>query len=175
MNDETNVVVEQASSIATDDSTAKTAKRGKKVTRVNGNGKSATREPIAPDTKATRSFAVTRPNVVNAVFTFKLHDGATERYNMESEFDFNNCSNDEILFLAASSVRITIQGKLRQMGDAALDVGTFAHVDVKSDVVDSTRSPMSDDVRSIRAIARVAKCSEEKAREIMAGLLAGTL
>jgi len=108
---------------------------------------------------------------VNATFTFAASKGATE-YPVESVFDFSSCTQAEILILAASSVRITIQAKLRALGDKALDPTTYAIVDVKSEVVETQRTQVDETVKTIRQLAKATGMTEAAARAHLNDLIA---
>ena len=125
------------------------------------------RHPLADGDVAKRSFLLLDDNKVRAEYTFRTDTNSTDRYPIATVFDFGNCSREDILFLASSSVRITIQGKLRSMGNSAFDVTVFAKVDVKRDVVDAQKSQVDETIRGIRALARAAGISEARAREII--------
>jgi hypothetical protein len=130
------------------------------------------RQPLGKDDTRKRSFETIRPKVVKAAYTFKLHKDANEEYPVVSELDFSNCSEEDILFWAASSVRIILQGRLRKMGNSALDATVFAVVDVQRELAEGQRSPVDQGVRDIRALARAAGVSEERARVLLEGIIA---
>ena len=127
----------------------------------------AKRTPIPEGEAAKREFTFPATGKVGAKFSFKLNDKATERYQVESTFDFTGCTQEEILELAASSVRITIQGKLRAMGESALDPNAMRVVDVKRDVVETQRSVVDDTVKAIRALMKATGMSSEKCVELI--------
>lgn len=132
------------------------------------------RTPLAADAVAKRSFLLLDDNKVKAEYTFRVDEKSKDRYPIVTVFDFGNCSREDILFLAASSVRITVQGKLRSMGNSALDASTYATVDVKSEVCEAQKSQVDETIRGIRALARATGVSEARAREIIEAELAKT-
>jgi hypothetical protein len=109
---------------------------------------------LAEGESVSTTTRVLDENRVETTFGFKLSANAKERYKKTCTFDFSKCTRDELLQLATSNVRITIQGRLRSMGDAALNSGIFANVDVKSEVVDATKQSVDDLTKAARSIAR---------------------
>jgi hypothetical protein len=128
----------------------------------------AKRVPIAEgETRKRLLEVVPNTRTVRATYTFKVDAKSTDEYPVESVFDFSGCTDEEILILASSSVRITIQAKLRAMGDVATNIDTFANVDVKTDVLNSARLPVDETLKTIRQLARVTGITEAAARAIV--------
>lgn len=109
---------------------------------------------LSADDKATRETRIVGDSV---------HVTRTARENEEQprtvlswELDFSNCTNDELLRLAADSVVIAMQSKWRKADDRQKaenwDNVTF---DVKAEIVDK---------------ARVAKSPKQKMDGILAGM-----
>lgn len=135
-------------------STAKVAQTGK-------------RQPLGADESAKTEMTVISDNIVKADYTFRLDGKSKDRYPITTEFDFSNCSRQELLELATASVRITTQAKLRAMGDGALNPNVYQKVDVKSDILDTTRREVDPIQSAIRALVRATGMTEEKARAMV--------
>ena len=117
---------------------------------------------VVPDTK-----------IVRATYTFKIDNKSTDDYPVESMLDFSDCTDEEILILAAKSVRIDVQAKLRALGQSAIDDATvMSVVNVKTDVLNSVRLPVDETLRTIRQLARGTGMSEAAARAIVESELA---
>jgi len=149
----------------------KTTKPSKSTSAV---PKSERLQPLAEGQSSSTTTRVLDDNKVETTFGFKMHKDATERYSKTCIFDFSNVSRAELLELATSNVRITIQGRLRKMGDAALNVAALAAVDVKSEVVDAEKGTTDDLTRAARSFARASNgmVSERDARAILEAQLA---
>ena len=97
---------------------------------------------LAKDEAASTKMEV-RGKTVSAVFSARKDKDAADRYSIETELNFGNCSNEEILELAARIVLIDLQRQWRAVAkgnmSAATKDGTFAKVDVKTEVVDAAR------------------------------------
>lgn len=120
------------------------------------------RTPIPNGESAKREFKPIDATKLQATYSFKLSDKDADRYQVESVFDFSNCSAQEIMELAASSVRITIQGKLRAMGQGALNTSAFANVDVKKECIDSARSSADDFTKASRALGKLSDAEKQR-------------
>lgn len=158
------VVAEQPKVVA-----QKGTKSPKNATKVEGVAK---RQPLGVDEVAKRDKVLLDDNKMQSSYTFKISGDATERYAITTVFDYSNCSRSELLELATASAQIIIQSKLRAMKDGALQPHCFNNVDVKRDIIEAQKTPIDDETRSIRALARAAGVSEEDARTILADLAA---
>jgi hypothetical protein len=124
-------------------------------------------QPVAADVKVSRSMEYMEKGKIRVTGTVRFNEKSLERYYINSVYDFSKCTDAEILELAASSVRITIQARIRTIGETALQTKPFAMVDVKSEVVDAAKTTVDDITKSIRSLARALKMPEEDARRII--------
>jgi hypothetical protein len=128
------------------------------------------RMPIPEGESAKRDFKTDADaKKVVSTFSFKLSDKATERYQVVSQFDFSTCSMEEILELAAATVRIVVQSKLRAMGEGARNPNVYTNVNVKAEVVDTQRQAVDDFTKASRALG---KLSDAERQQILAALSA---
>lgn len=132
----------------------------------------ARRQPLGADETAKREMEVLDNSRVRSAYTFRKDENSKDRYPITTVFDFSNCSQAEILELATASVRITLQAKLRAMGDGALNPDVYAKVDVKSDILDTTRSQVDPMTSAIRALIRATGMPETEARALVEAQLA---
>ena len=128
---------------------------------------------VANGETATTALNVTG-KVANATFYVKPSKTATDQYKIPAALDFANCSQEEILRLAARTVVIDLQRKFRSdiQGDTeskkrAMDAATWAKVDVKSSIVDAARRA-ADPVAKVRN--SIAKLDDATRRALLAEL-----
>jgi hypothetical protein len=127
-------------------------------------------QPIADDAAATRSMVVdVAAKTVTTTFAFKLSEKDTKRYQKTTVFNFDGCSQEEILSLALPTVRIIIQRNLRALGEKALDAANYATVNVKRDIIDAQRQRevVDDKTRAVRALMTATNMSHEMALAIV--------
>ncbi len=144
---------------------SKKTQRPSKTTAINTkSGQPSKRQPLGADEPASTSIDVIGDKVVKATYTFRLDGKTKDRYSITTVFDYSNCTDAEILELATASVRITTQAKLRAMGDGALNHGVYEKVDVKSDILDTTKREIDPIQSAIRALVRATGMDEARAR-----------
>ncbi len=137
---------------------AKPTKQPKVATKV------ATRQLKAEGLKKTVEISGRK---ATATYTVAQTKGAPE-YVFTTTFDFTGLTNDEILELALSSVRIAYQARLRNLSDAEFhNPETGKLIDVKRDIVNAQRQSVDDLTKAARALARVSGISEQDARKIV--------
>ena len=122
---------------------------------------------LSGDEKMPRSMEYLGENRIRVTGTVRFDEKSPDRYMMNSVFDFSNCSEAEILELAAASVRITIQGRIRAMREGAVTSRAFANVDVKSEVVDAQKSSADELTKAVRSLSRALTISESEARKLL--------
>lgn len=135
----------------------------------------ARRLPIGDGETASSRIEVVDDKHVKASFSFKLERDSKLRYGHTVLFDYSNCSMAEILTDATRSHVITVQRKLREMGEGALDATVYGNVDVKRELVDATRSTIDPEIRSLAAFAKAAKLSHDDARRYIDAIASGKL
>lgn len=127
------------------------------------------RNPIAEGVPAKREFKHLDNQKLQSTFSFKLSDKSPDRYQVESVFDFSGCTQEEILELAAATVRIVVQSKLRAMGEGARNPNAYAKVDVKREVVETQRQAVDDYTKAVRQLG---KLSDAEKQQLIAALAA---
>ena len=156
--------------------TTKTAP--KNVNKTNGNGEKTTANAQATsnlthlrkldaDEKLPRSMEFLGKGQMRVIGTVRFNEKDPNRYLVNSVYDFSKCSDAEILELASSSVRITMQGRIRAMGESVLKTKPFVTVDVKSEVVDAAKNTVDDQTKAIRSLARALDITETDAAKIL--------
>jgi hypothetical protein len=115
-------------------------------------------------------------NRMQSVFTCKENEDATDEQKFDVIFDYANCSREELLELATSSTRITLQGRIRKMkADARkLYAAKQQTVDVKSEIVAAARQQRDPLDRMVADFARATGMSEGAARSELEKLIAST-
>jgi hypothetical protein len=113
---------------------------------------------------------------MQSVFTCKENEDATDEQKFDVIFDYANCSREELLELATSSTRITLQGRIRKMkADARkLYAAKQQTVDVKSEIVAAARQQRDPLDRMVADFARATGMSEGAARSELEKLIAST-
>lgn len=158
MSDTTNTNSPVAPVAKIDRQTGKKVLSDKKATVAKSAPTAITRRKLGPDEKLTRKDKQMHVDVeaktVKTTYTFKLSENDPNVWVADSVFDFSNCTMAEILEMATSSARINAQSLLRKMpNNLQLNANTFKHIDVKSVIVDTVRTPVDPDTRAIRSLA----------------------
>lgn len=107
------------------------------------------------------------PNIWVSKFSVRRSkDGP--RYEKTVEWDFTNCTREDLIRMAFYDLRVWVQGNLRNAGDAMVDnPSLWAKVDVKADRINAARQPVDPEMRFIRSAAAMG-ISEAEARAILA-------
>lgn len=162
--------------VARSENASQTKVAAPKTTQSKGKaGQVARRMPIGEGETVVRGITVLDDNKVKASFTFKLDDKSSERYSATVMLDYTNVSRAEVLIDASRSHVITLQRKLREMGDGALDASVYQNVDVKRDLIEDTRKSVDPETRDLHAFARAANLSPADAKMFLAAIKAGKL
>lgn len=126
------------------------------------------RQPLSDEESFPRSFVVdVNKQTVIAKYTFKLSKDDKHTYPMETTFDFSGCSHQELLELAATTIRIAAQARLRKMGNKALQRNIMRSMNVKADFIDASRQQADESVRAVRSLSRTLNIDESAARAII--------
>ena len=125
------------------------------------------------DGKVKKFTKMVDENRMQSVFTFKKNEDASNDTAIDVIFDYAGCSRDQLLQLATSSCRITLQQRLRKMSDDA--VMTFAAkqqtVDVVTDLLASARVQRDPMDKLIADFARQSGITEAAARPKVEAML----
>jgi hypothetical protein len=98
------------------------------------------------------------------------------RFEINAKLDFTNCSREEIIAMAAKTAIIDLQRQFRvgyagSKRDEAMNPATWAVVDVKKQIIDTTRAPKSaDPVKTVRSA--LDKMTPEARKALLAELAA---
>jgi hypothetical protein len=123
-------------------------------------------QPLGPDDRATRSTTFVKPKVVRDTFTFRFVDKGP-RFQREVEFDFSDCSDEEIVTMALQSARIDLQSKLRALGEKNVNATTFAKCNVKLDLLEKSREAVDPKIAAVRRLMVALPCSFDEALAIV--------
>ena len=85
------------------------------------------------------------------------------RYQVSTELNFTGCSHDEILKLAAESAIITWRRKVNFLNAASIDTLNNCRVDVKTDLIYSTR----ERITNVEKVSRLAVGSSDAEKREM--------
>jgi hypothetical protein len=133
------------------------------------------RVPIGDGETATSKIEIVDENTVKATYTFKLDQKSTLRYGVTTVFDYSGTSKAELMETSTRTHVITLQRKLREMGEGALDASVFSRVHVKSEIVEATRTAIDGPTRDLYAFARASKITDiDVARRWLAAIADGT-
>lgn len=128
--------------------------------------------PITEGDKLPRSMEYLGNKKMRVFGSVRFNEKSNERYRLNSVYDFSKCTEAEILELASANVRITIQGRVRTMGESSLKTKPFANVDVKSEVVETQKTAVDDVTKATRSFARLLGIPEADARKMVEAELA---
>lgn len=124
-------------------------------------------QPLAEGETMNRSTEYVKPKVARDTFAFRLVDKGP-RYVKTVDFDFNGCSEEEILNLALKSARIDLQSKLRALGEKSRNPELYKTCNVKLDLLTTgTREPVDPQVAAVRRLMTALDCSEAEAQAIV--------
>ena len=118
------------------------------------------------DTKTQKGTTVIRDDELIKVNMQHGCKNGDHRYQVGTELDFTGCSDDEILRLAAESAIITWRRKVNFLNAASIDTLNNCRVDVKTDLIDSTRERITNVEKGKRLAAGMS--DDEKAALILA-------
>jgi hypothetical protein len=132
----------------------------------------AIRQPIPDGEPASTEFRLIDDRRAEVKYTFRLNKDSKERYSITTVLDYSDCSVAEILEFASRTNVITLQRNLRGMGTGALKADVYQKVNVKVDLVEAQRSAMDGETRDIHAFARATRMPVERARILLARIIA---
>ena len=119
---------------------------------------------IGKDDTASTKITVAGKNVT-AVYTCRKDKDAADRYSVQSTLDFSNCSQDEILEMAARTIVIDLQRQWRTLAKNnlanATKAGTFASINVKQDVVEAARKATDPAIKVVSALDKMSDAERE--------------
>lgn len=162
----------------------KTEKTATSTSKTNAQSKAATKRilqptaaptvPVAEKQQVQKYMKLVAPKVVESRYTVKENEDATDELAVVTRFDYTNCTEEDILNLATSSVRITIQGRIRKMTAEArkLYAATPQTVDVKAEIVAAARQQRDPMDRMVADLARAKGWTEARARPVVERMLA---
>jgi hypothetical protein len=140
--------------------------------------------PVSPVVEAPEPVVEVneQPSVASGTFTRIEGDNVISRYAIrktdggnkymkETVFDFSGIDRPGLMALAMYGVKVKAQSLLRDMTEAQIaDPGTFAHVNVLAQIVNTTRAKADPLTKAIRALM-AAGLSEAAAKSALeAGL-----
>lgn len=141
------------------------AKRQPKVLQAKDEPK-ARLQPLGEDEVASKSTEFLGNQKVRDTFSFAFSKGGP-RYVKTVDFDFSDCTPEELLNLALKSARIDWQAKLRAAGEKALDLQAFTKCNVKLDILSAERAVVDPKVRAVRGLMAELDISEAEATAII--------
>lgn len=122
--------------------------------------------PLGEDDVASKSTEFLGNQKVRDTFSFAFTKGGP-RYVKTVEFDFADCTPEELLNLALKSARIDWQSKLRAAGEKALELTAFVKCNVKLDILSAERAIADPKVRAVRGLMAELDISEAEATAII--------
>ena len=124
-------------------------------------------QPLAEGETMNRATEYVKPKVARDTFAFRLVDKGP-RYVKTVDFDFNGCSEEEILNLALKSARIDLQSKLRALGEKSRNPELYKTCNVKLDLLTTgTRAPVDPQVAAVHRLMAHLECTEEEALAVV--------
>lgn len=123
-------------------------------------------QPLGEDDVASKSTEFLGNQKVRDTFSFAFSKGGP-RYVKTVDFDFSDCTPEELLNLALKSARIDWQAKLRAAGEKSLDVQAFTKCNVKLDILSAERAVVDPKVRAVRGLMAELEINEAEAIAIL--------
>lgn len=123
-------------------------------------------QPVGADEKVTRSTTFIQPKVVMDTFSFRLVEKGP-RYVKSVEFDFSDCTDEDMINLALQSVRIDLQAQLRALKEGALNPELFKKCNVKLDIINKSRDAIDPNVAAARRLMTALGCTYDDAIAIV--------
>lgn len=104
--------------------------------------------------------------IMKARYNVRKSQGG-QKYTKVTEFDFSDCSMEDIMHLAMYDVRVKAQAKMRDMTEELMaDPKTFAKCNVKNDLLNSTRIKMTEEEKFVRQAMKLG-ITREMATELL--------